>query len=324
MAMDETALRRKCRARGLSAQAADGVVAAIRDLEAFARGRGKALESLDQETLQDHICVLIERGLNSPERLRALLDGTLAAGMNQRYVQLIGLLSGREVIPSIAGRLEQLAGPEVRASVFDGLELPPLGSSREAYPPVTQAVVTRLRTAVPEELLVRVLAANHHNIPAERFAPLRAMYLESGLDAVLAHRHKSLVQQLEAHAESGEPWHEQLVTPAFVKYVRGNQEIGAGVRAGNRIHFAKVPYAPQEYLDAKDLTMKRYYQCHCPLARESILRQDSPVDPVFCYCSGGFAKVAFEVIFAGPVEVEVLESALAGDTRCRFAITIPH
>jgi len=45
---------------------------------------------------------------------------------------------------------------------------------------------------------------------------------------------------------------------------------------------------------------------------------------MFCYCSGGFEKVHFDVIFDEPVEVELLESVLKGDMRCRFANKIPQ
>jgi len=70
--------------------------------------------------------------------------------------------------------------------------------------------------------------------------------------------------------------------------------------------------------------MKRYHACHCPLARASILEGDPDISPTWCYCSGGFEKFQFDVIFDEDVGVEVLESALAGDQRCRFAVRIPE
>jgi len=70
--------------------------------------------------------------------------------------------------------------------------------------------------------------------------------------------------------------------------------------------------------------MKRYYMCHCPLARASILSGEPEISPTWCYCSGGYEKLKFDVIFGEPVEVEVLESALVGDPRCRFAVEIPE
>jgi len=45
---------------------------------------------------------------------------------------------------------------------------------------------------------------------------------------------------------------------------------------------------------------------------------------MFCYCSAGYEKIGFDVIFEESVEVELLESALKGDSQCRFAIRIPR
>jgi hypothetical protein len=70
--------------------------------------------------------------------------------------------------------------------------------------------------------------------------------------------------------------------------------------------------------------MKRYYACHCPLVRASVLEGKPEISPTWCYCSGGFEKLLFDVIFDEQVEVEVLENALGGDLRCRFAIKIPE
>jgi hypothetical protein len=69
--------------------------------------------------------------------------------------------------------------------------------------------------------------------------------------------------------------------------------------------------------------MKRYHTCHCPLARTSIITGGPEVPSEWCYCSGGYGKLPFEVVFGEELEVEILESVLAGDPRCRFAIKMP-
>jgi len=46
------------------------------------------------------------------------------------------------------------------------------------------------------------------------------------------------------------------------------------------------------------------------------------ISPMFDYCSDGYEKLRFDVIFGEPAEVELLESALEGATRCHFAIKI--
>jgi hypothetical protein len=85
----------------------------------------------------------------------------------------------------------------------------------------------------------------------------------------------------------------------------------------------KIPNLPKEYLKERDPKLRRFYACHCPLARTAIRDGKPTIPSLFCYCSGGFEKFHFDTVFGEPTEVELLESALKGDQRCRFAVTIP-
>jgi hypothetical protein len=70
--------------------------------------------------------------------------------------------------------------------------------------------------------------------------------------------------------------------------------------------------------------MKRYYACYCPLARAAIIMGEPKMPLDWCYSSGGFRKLMFDVVFEEQTKVEVLESVLAGNARCRFRIRIPE
>ena len=83
----------------------------------------------------------------------------------------------------------------------------------------------------------------------------------------------------------------------------------------------KIPYDIVSYLKETDKTKKRYYACHCPFVRESILTTDK-VSKNWCYCSGGFAKFPFEQVLGRELKVTLMKSVLAGDDVCRFAIEI--
>jgi hypothetical protein len=69
--------------------------------------------------------------------------------------------------------------------------------------------------------------------------------------------------------------------------------------------------------------MKRYFACHCPLAKDAILKEKCGISSNWCYCSAGFAKFPFEVVFGQPLEAELLESVLNGGSICRFSIKMP-
>lgn len=322
--MREQEFRELCAKRGLSQERVEAEVSAVRDFEADLAARGLSLADAGEGALREYLSRLIEKGLNSEARLVGLARYSHMTGNYARYTYVLGIISGRGVLPNLAARTGRVAGEAVRSEVFSETELPPLGSPQDAYPRVVERVVRALEARLPEATCQDILAGNHHAIPVEAFAEDREVYLRSGLDELLRFRRERLLSQLEDHARSGEPWYEQEITWEVVDYVRSNPEIQAGARIGDSIFVSKIPYAPGAYLEATEPRWKRYYLCHCPLARASIINESPPVPPLFCYCSGGFTKLAFDVAFGRSTRVKVLESALAGDVRCRFEIAIPE
>lgn len=142
----------------------------------------------------------------------------------------------------------------------------------------------------------------------------------NNIDQFLAEKHSEFIAKLETLKATGSPFWNQTITAEVVEYVRDNQEISTGIRCGNKILVSKIPYMAKEYLAESDINKRRYYYCHCPWARETLCSGETPVPAVFCTCSAGYTKKAWEVIFGQSLKVEVLESVLNGDLQCRFAI----
>jgi hypothetical protein len=114
----------------------------------------------------------------------------------------------------------------------------------------------------------------------------------------------------------------QEIDEEVLEYVRNTPTCQNGVREGDVITATKIPYMAKKYLHEKDPRMKRYYACHCAWVREAI-KTDMKISPNFCYCSAGFEKRPWDVIFGQPVKAEVLKTVLKGDMTCKFAIHIP-
>ena len=169
-----------------------------------------------------------------------------------------------------------------------------------------------------------VLTDKHHGIPHDSFKKQIQWFEEAdSIDSFLQRLHSERIKILEQHLEEGKVWFEQEITPGIIELVKGNQEILSAVRDGEYLYMTKIPYSLKNWELETDDTRKRYYACHCPLAREAIINNvDIPLD--WCYCSGGFGKLMFDVVFGEPTEVEVLQSVLAGDPICRFKIRIPQ
>ncbi len=259
------------------------------------------------------------------ERLIAIARYCYLTNKKEHYIYFTSILNARNVLPDIGKRLATIVGEDTRRKVFQGFKLSPVGSPSKEYAKFTQIIISRLETELPRETCKEILTWNYHNVPAEAFNALKERYEKANsIDEFLKDEHKRFTEELEEFMKNGKIWYEQEITPATLEFVRSNQEISTGVRHGDKIYMTKIPYAPDQYIKAKNPTLKRYYACHCPLARSVILDGNPKISSTLCHCSSGFVKVRFDALFSEPVKIELLESVLNEDMRCRFAIKIPE
>lgn len=317
--------RKRLQARGLGSEIIDFSVGALEEFDDYLKKNRKSIESLDLNDVKRYISLLIKQGRNSEERLDAIARCLAFVGKNDELIYLLGTYGASNVLPEIGDRLASIAGEEVRRRVYEGFELPALGSPQDMFPPLTAKIMERMEAELPPEMCKQILTWNYHHIPAKAFNDAKKQFETAGsIDEYLKGEHKRLVEEMKDCMKRGGLWYEQEITPEVLDFVRTNQEMCCtGVRKGEWIYVTKMPYAPKEYLTEKDPTMKRYYACHCQLARTAIRAGKPRISPNFCYCSAGYVKVKFDAVFDEPVEVKLLESALKGDMRCRFAIKIP-
>ena len=311
------------RTRNQSGQEVQLAIEYVKEFEKYLTGKGAELDSVSVDDVREYVDELIVRKQNSLERLVALARYIYVAGRTEAFIYFTSIIHGQEVLESISEKLAAVAGQETRERVFDGVEIPPLGSPPHSYPPVTGKIVRRLLELGPD-VCHNVLADNHHRIPVESFAKHKQWLKDAGsLDAFLKRVHEEGVSELERYMKEGKVWYEQEITPELVEYVKDNQEVLSAVRDGEYLYTTKIPFAPKDWFVEKDPAKKRYYACHCPLARAAFLSGVPDIPRDWCYCSGGYHKLMFDVLFETPTEVELLESVLAGDDRCRFRIKIP-
>jgi len=283
-----------------------------------------SLNDLTNNNVQKYIDHLIENRMNSLSTLIALGRYFYAIGLDELYIYFTSLLGGIGVYDNIKKRVKELAGEEVSTSIFTDLNIPPLGSSPVKYLPVTEELMKRMKSNLSTRIYQKALAGNNHEILAESFYEYKEIFKKSGnIDEFLKNHHGRSIKTLTQYCQEGKIWFEQKITPEVIEFVSNNQEILSGVRKGNYIYVSKIPYQPAQYLYETNEKNKRYLACHCPLARESIMSDSKSMDYEWCYCSAGFEKFMFDIIFEEDTEVEVLESVLRGDLRCRFAIKIP-
>lgn len=321
----EKEFRKHLQGRGLSAENVDFAVSVVREFEDYLGKKQTSFESASVDAIKDYVSLLMKEGKNSMDRLITLARYCNFARKNDCFIYFASILGARNVLPDIGERLAAVVGEEARRKIFEDIELPPLGSPQEDYPRITQKIVDGLEAELPSEVCKKVLTWNYHKVPAEAFKEKKERFEKaSSIDEFLKNEHDRFVEELTGCMREGRIWYEQEITPEVVEFVKSNQEIQNGVRHGDRIYVTKVPFAPKQYLAEKDPVLKRYYACHCPLVRTAIRDGNPRISPIFCYCSGGYEKLPYDVMFCESLEVELLESALNGDARCRFAIRIPR
>lgn len=312
------------RSRNMDDNAINTALEHVNDFEEYLMRDGRDIDSVQVQSVKRYFTAIIAEGKNSMQRFVDLARYFYITDQNEVYIYIISTISGREVLESISEKLASKVDTDCRDDVFEDIEAPPLGSPPDAYPGKTCLLANRLMK-LGSETCHDILADNHHGIPQESYNnPIRWFEESDSIDDFLRRLHKERISVLQHHLDEGKVWFEQEITAEIIELVKGNQEILSAVRDGEYLYITKIPYSPKNWMNETDSVMKRYYACHCPLAREAIIMNgpDIPID--WCYCSGGFAKYMFDVLFGEPTEVEVLQSVLAGDTICRFRIKLPE
>lgn len=266
--------------------------------------------------------ILIAERQNSVENFITLARYGLFIQNNPIYVTFLELLDGGEAQENLYLRVAERYGAAFRDEVFVGIGLAPYGLPTAEKPRFMQPVVERLEKDLGTEACRALLADSLRDLPD--YAWERDIYQScAGVDAYLVKKKQRFMKQMEACQREGRLFFAQEVTDEVLDFIRSEPEMGGGVRVSNIVYETKIPFLTKEYLAESDPRLKRYYYCHCPWAREAV-RSGEKVAPVFCNCSAGFHKKPWEGALGQTIQVEVLESVLQGDDRCRFAIHLPE
>ncbi|MDA3885598.1 MAG: DUF6144 family protein [Candidatus Delongbacteria bacterium] len=84
----------------------------------------------------------------------------------------------------------------------------------------------------------------------------------------------------------------------------------------------KVHRSLQEYFEETDDNMKKFRYCHCPRVRKMFKSGSSTIDPIYCYCGGGFYKDMWEFILGRRVKIELIKALTNNDDECRYRIIL--
>ncbi len=320
--MDKPGFRTMLEKRKCTEAQIEASFAIAERFEAFLQQPGRATSA---ETAWEFSRLLIAEGNNTEANYIALIRYCWFIQNNEMFVALLELVDGGEVGGNLYQRVGERFGTALQDEIFVGIGVAPYGIPTPEKPAYLQPVLRRLEARVGEAVCQEFLSASLRDLPDAYYLHEQEKYRQAGdIDAYLRQRKEAFLAELEACQREGRLFFSQEITAEVLDFVRSDPEMGGGRREGNIIYEVKIPYQTKQYLAAMNPTLKRYYGCHCPWARTAVRNNDVQVAETFCYCSGGFHKKPWEVIYEQPLRVEVLESILKGDERCRFAIYLPQ
>ena len=305
---------------------ADAYVNLVREFEEVLQDRdaGKDVGTTDDGDIRAFVDHLAKDGRNTLQVLIGLYRYLRFVKNAEAEVSLLLILDGAEILNIMCRIVKEMHGEEKAEQLLSGFEPPQVGTPPERMPEATTEFMRRLEEGIGEEATREVLLTGPHAAPPEFHVKEREMFLASkDVDEYLRKRHEEFVRELKGHMDNDTYFFTQKIDQSVMDFVESDHEISSGVRRGDKIYLTKIPFMAIEYLREDDDKMKRYYGCHCLLARESILT-GKQMSRNLCYCSAGYVKRPFEVAFDRELKVEVDKTFLWGDSVCRFVIEVPE
>jgi hypothetical protein len=302
----------------------EGVTNSLAIAEKFEAFLGESGKAPTAETAWDFSRLLIKEKKNTWKDYFPLIQYSRFIKNRDMFAAFMELIDGGEVGDNLYRGIGEKFGVAVRNEIYNGIGKCKLGTPTPEKPAFIHPILRRLEKKVGAKASKEFLSAGLRTLPARMYQNNRKEFLQAGdIDTYLKQQKDAFVNNLEDCKREGEWWFVQEITEDVIAFVRANPEIGAGRREGKILYETKIPYMAKEFLAAGSSLQRRYYACHCPWAREALKNGDVKLSKALCHCSSGFMKKPWEAIFRQPLKVDILESVLNGDERCRFAIHLP-
>jgi len=323
--MDIEGFKKFCKEKEFTQEIIEHALIVIADFNDYIQDTGRTIDSAIEEDVKKFAQHLINAKKNQKETYFALIRYCYFSNNEPMLIALYELLDGSDVLNNLRKALTEVVGKEKSKEILQNIAFPELGTPSTEKPEITKEVMEALEANIDENTCHKVMVSNLHGIPKESYLKQREKFLEAkDVDEYLKNRHANFIERLEKHRNEKTLFYTQEIDDNVVELVRNNAQIEGGVRKDNIIYTEKIPYIAKDFLAAKDEKMKQYYYCHCGWVREALKTGETKVPSKFCKCSAGYYKNQWDVILDQPVEVDVIETILDGDSRCLFAIHLPE
>ena len=300
-------------------------ISRLNEFNQFLEKNNKNVDSIPDGEIVNYTEYLIENNEEIVlDLLRALINYANFIKKYDYIVEIIDISESYNAMDNLYQRVAEQFDEKTRDEIFENMEIPPLGSHPDKKPEFTKIILKRLEEKLGEEKTIEILKPCLHGRPGDLKKDREDFLRLNDIDEFLKLKKQELIERLQKHQKEGTLEFAQYIDDEVIEFVKNTPSINPGIREGNKIISAKLPYQTKKHIQAKDKRMKGFYSCYCPWIRGAIKNgTDQELFSDFCYCSAGYIKKFWDVIFDQPTNVEPIETPLTGGLLCKFAVHIP-
>ena len=323
--MKEKAFLKYLSKNNVSQEQAAVYISRLNEFNQFLEKNNKNVDSIPDGEIVNYTEYLIENNEEIVlDLLRALINYANFIMKYDYIVEIIDISESYNAMDNLYQRVAEQFDEKTRDEIFENMEIPPLGSHPDKKPEFTKIILKRLEEKLGEEKTIEILKPCLHGRPGDLKKDREDFLRLNDIDEFLKLKKQELIERLQKHQKEGTLEFAQYIDDEVIEFVKNTPSINPGIREGNKIISAKLPYQTKKHIQAKDKRMKGFYSCYCPWIRGAIKNgTDQELFSDFCYCSAGYTKKFWDVIFDQPTNVEPIETPLTGGLLCKFAVHIP-
>ena len=226
------------------------------------------------------------------------------------------------IMDTLQHEVTRRLGADVWELLTKDIGVPDFKTDGEQGCAVTRELMKRLDAVADNETKKDILSHVRHGLKPEQFGWARRKFIACGqnIDRFIAQNYRDDVENFIRLRDTGEDFYGQPITPEVFDFIMETGIVTDQVRHGADIRITGFPFDMIRYIQETDERKKRYYACHCPFARESILAEEGLVSTTICYCSLGHAKLMWEAVLDTELDGEIVESVLGGDLLCKYVL----
>lgn len=292
------------------------------DFETYLAGIGVKMEKdITVKNVHSYITTKREQTEDIRRTIWAIQEYFYVARNDLLCNELWNLHDAIGILAKMSALTKSELGEDVWQRVFGDIQMPKVGWSPDEITDFTREMHKKLLNAVPIEKIESMYQKNAHAEDEAFDDTLHDIFVSKGIDGVVNHLHNELIRGLEESRAIGDLFGATEVDNGVINFFKENP---LNYRIGKKLIIKQGPNLTKKFLDETDEKMKRYYACHCPIKKKSILQDEGSLSHSLCYCCFGYCKKPFDAAVGRQLSGRVLRTIMDnGCLECVFEIDIP-